>query len=209
MRKQTYTILTLLISLLLSATAEAQVKFGLRLGANVSKASISKRLFSTDDRDGFFFGPTLDIKIPYLGFGTDLSVQYNNKKVQLDAEDGTGLNSGVSHIQTIEIPLNIKFTVGNDKVFSVYGAMGPQVSWNIGGKSLKAIFDTSQYTMRSSMFSWNLGAGFTFIGKLRLSYNYNIQIGETAEINFINDVGDAIHGHLRTNQNQFFLTYFF
>ena len=209
MRKQTYTILILLVSFLTSANADAQVKFGFRLGANVSKASISKKLFSTDDRDGFFFGPTLDLKIPFLGLGTDLSVQYNNKKVQLDAEEGTGLNSGVSHIQTIEVPLNIKWTIGNDKVFSVYGAMGPQLSWNIGGKSLKDIFKTSQYTMRSSMFSWNLGAGFTFIGKLRLSYNYNIQIGETAEIDFINDVGDAIHGHLRNNQHQFFLTYFF
>lgn len=189
--------------------ADAQVKFGVRLGANMSRAYIDKRIFVSDNRTGFVLGPTLDVKIPVLGLGFDLSAMYDYKTTVLDASEESGLNSGTKGLHCFDIPLNIKWTVGNDKAISVYAAMGPQISWNIGGQSLKGILDTSQYTMRSSMFSWNLGAGFTFLRRIRLSYNYNIGIGETAEVNFINSMGDAIHGKMRNNTHQFFLTYFF
>ena len=192
-----------------STNANAQIKVGIKIGTNLSKASINNRIFSSENRAGFLVGPMMDVKLPILGLGIDIAVQYNCRYLQLDAADGSGLNSGVPNIHTIDIPMNAKWTIGNDKILSFYGATGPQISWNIGGQNLKSILNANQYTMRSSMFSWNFGLGATIVKKFRLGYTYNIGIGETADINIIDELGEAVHGNLRNHSHQFFLVHFF
>lgn len=189
--------------------ADAQVKFGVRFGPNTSSASINRNLLSAENRTGFILGPTLDAKIPILGLGFDLSAVYDHRIVHLNANEESGMTSGTKTFKSLDIPLNIKWTLGNDKSFSVYGATGPQVSWNLDSQSLKGILDVSQYKMKNSYFSWNIGAGLTFLNMIRLSYNYNIGIGNTAEINFVDEMGEVVQGHIRNHTHQFFLTYFF
>lgn len=195
--------------LFVPANANAQIKVGIKIGTNVSKASINDKIFSSDNRAGFLVGPMIDVKVPILGLGFDLGVQYNCRYMQLDATEESGLVGGITNIHTIDVPLNAKWTVGNDKILSFYGATGPQISWNIGDQNLESILRTSQYTMRSSMFSWNIGFGATIVRKFRIGYTFNIGIGETADINIINELGDAVHGDLRNNSHQLFLVHFF
>lgn len=191
------------------ANVNAQIKVGIKIGTNVSKASINDKIFSSDNRAGFLVGPMIDVKVPILGLGFDLGVQYNCRYMQLDTTEESGLVGGITNIHTIDVPLNAKWTVGNDKILSFYGATGPQISWNIGDQNLESILRTSQYTMRSSMFSWNIGFGATIVRKFRIGYTFNIGIGETADINIINELGDAVHGDLRNNSHQLFLVHFF
>lgn len=199
-----------MLMLLMPSNAMGQVKFGVKFGANMSRASFNKHFFDKENQVGFLIGPMLDVKVPILGLGLDLAVQYNNKKVQFETDDrDLSMYHGYATLQHIEVPLNVKWTLGNDKVFSVYGATGPQFSWNINDQSLKQIFSTDQYTMRSSSFSWNVGAGFTFLRKLRLGYTYSIGIGETANIEFEDGWGNILDSKLKSNSHQFFVTYFF
>lgn len=210
MKKFIFITCLVLTAFMLPTSADAQVKLGLKFGANMSKSSFNNHFFDKENQVGFLIGPMLDIKIPILGIGLDLAVQYNNKKVQFETDDvQLSQYRGYATLQNIEVPMNLKWTLGNDKIFSVYGATGPQFSWNINDQSLKQIFETDQYTMRNSAFSWNVGAGFTFLRKLRLGYTYNIGIGETAKIKFEDGYGNLIDSRLKSNTHQFFVTYFF
>lgn len=195
--------------LMFTLPSDAQIKFGIKVGANVSKASINRRLFDSDNRLGFVAGPILDLKVPILGLGFDIAAQYNCRYAQLIASDGTNLVSGTPAIQTIEIPFNAKWTIGFDNLLSVYAAMGPQISWNVGGQSLKDILSINQYNMKDSFFSWNLGAGINFARSFRIGYVYNIAIGATAEVSVVQAVGGAINTKLRNHNHQFFIVHFF
>jgi len=194
---------------LLPSLADAQVKFGVKVGANVGNASINKDLFSSGNRLGIVFGPLLDAKIPIIGLGFDIAVQYSCKNSQLDANEETDLASGVASVHSIEIPFNAKWTFGDDDIISAYAATGPQIGWNIGGKNLRQIFEMQDYKIKKSLFSWNFGAGITFLSNFRLGYNYNIAVGATAEVDYENALGDIIHGKLRNNTHQIFLVHYF
>lgn len=202
-------LLIVITSYFAPPVADAQIKFGIKIGTNIASASFSKNIFSSGNRVGFIFGPMIDAKIPFLGLGIDAAIQYQCKYAQLDATSESGQTSGVPSLHTIDIPINAKWTFGSDNVVSAYAATGPQFSWNIGGESLNEIFDISQYQMHGSIFSWNVGAGVNFLKRFRLGYTYNIAIGATADVDLTDAAGDVIHGKLRNNTHQIFFTHYF
>lgn len=204
-------IIILITALLFIATMnmDAQIKLGAKIGTNQNSAHIDRTLFDSTNRSGFLFGPMVDLKIPFFGLGFDAALQYNYRKAQLDAIDESENKSGVSSFHTIEIPFNLKWTLGNDHIASIYAATGPQFAWNIGGRSLENILDRHQYKMRNAIYSWNLGAGCTFFSRVRLGYTYNIALGESVEILYIKDTGSLVHSKLKNNTHQFFFVVLF
>lgn len=204
--------ITLLIAALLflvTTDIDAQIKLGAKFGWNINKARLDQTLFASTNRQGFLFGPMIDCKIPFLGLGCDAALQYDYRKIQLDAPEESDNKSGVSKLHTIEIPFNVKWTIGNDKFFSVFAATGPQFGWNIGGRSLKRILDRDQYKMKNAIYSWNIGVGCTLLSNVRVGYTYNIGISENAEILYLNDFDNIVHTKLRNNTHQFYLVYFY
>lgn len=198
----------LLATLLAALPANAQgVKFGIKAGFNVSDVDLKGNLMNNvakDNQTGFFAGATLDVAFPIGGLGADIAVLYDQKKLKTEFDD-------TETLEYIDIPLNVKYTFGFSSVASAYVATGPQVAFNIGGKSLDYFKDAyeSEFQMRNSEFSWNVGAGATVLGHLRIGYNYNIALGRTADFNF-KDVQEKYHdGELKHNTHQISLTYLF
>lgn len=198
--KRFFYLITLLM--LIASTASAQVKFGIKGGLNIAKASFNKEVLSSDNKAGFFVGPMVDVKVPGVGVGFDLALQYNNKKTKID----NGAESESVTVQKIEVPINLKWAFGNDKVFSVYAATGPQISWNVGSNSLKEIIGYN-YNFKNCMFSWNVGAGFTIVKHFRVGYTYNIAVNETAVLT-IPSMDDLSIKH-KENSHQVFVAYLF
>ncbi|RKW53433.1 MAG: hypothetical protein D8H98_17250, partial [Prevotella sp.] len=58
-------------ALTLSANASAQLKFGLKGGINTSEVSVNDDVWKTDNRLGFFIGPTVKFTLPIVGMGMD------------------------------------------------------------------------------------------------------------------------------------------
>ena len=57
----------------MTLTAQAQgLKFGVKGGLNITKMSFNKDLFNSDNKVGFFVGPSLKLSLP-LGFGVDIA----------------------------------------------------------------------------------------------------------------------------------------
>jgi hypothetical protein len=71
--KKLLSTLMVIACLALAIPAQAQIKFGVKAGLNVSKLHLSKETLSSDNRAGFFIGPTAEFTLPLLGLGIDSS----------------------------------------------------------------------------------------------------------------------------------------
>ena len=207
MKKNILSLAALVAAFLLAMPSQAQVQFGVKGGLNLNSVSMKDMSANLkgDNRTGFFAGVTADVTIPVLGLGADVSLLYDNKV--LGVSDESGDHNKTLHY--VALPINAKYTIGLSSLASVYLATGPQFSWNVGSKSWAPTHITEGWELKKSEFSWNVGAGATVLGHVRVGYNYNIGIGETAETTVWNAAGKAVTGKLKNNTHQISLTYLF
>ena len=64
---------------LVALTANAQVRFGVKGGMDLAKLSFKNDVFNSDNRMGWYVGPTLNIPIPLPGMRIDLAALYNQR----------------------------------------------------------------------------------------------------------------------------------
>lgn len=212
--KKFYSTLILAAALLFAAPASAQFKYGIKGGLNVSQLSGKSDVLSSDNRTGWFAGAFGEFTLPIIGVGVELGVQYENRgKVEtetiteFEGQPIEPIPATSASLQYIDIPLNIKWTYGFSSLASVYIATGPQFAFNVGNKSL---FHNS-YSLKNSEFSWNVGLGATLIKHLRIGYNYNIGIGNTAEVqnNPQGEVSKMLLGNGKSRTHQISVAYIF
>ncbi len=202
-------LLLLALVTLAGSAAQAKLKFGIRAGANMTKANLDgsvSDLFKSSTRPGYFVGPTLELSTGFLGLGFDIAALYENKRLNLDNAAG---ESDSQSLHYIDIPLNLRWTLSLGKI-GVYAATGPQIAWNVGGK-LMQFLQENNYDINKSTFSWNVGGGINLGKHFRLGYTYNIAIGQTAELkNIVNTALTTVeNAKLKSNSHQVHLTYFF
>lgn len=198
--KKIFGVIALAAAFMFAVPAQAQLKFGVKAGLNVSKASLDKGVLSADNRTGFFVGPMAEFTLPVIGLGVDAALLYDNKSVKVGAEG----ESASSTLHYIDIPINVKYTIGLGSLASVYGATGPQFSYNIGGRSILE----GSYALKDSDFSWNIGAGVKLLGHLQVGYNYNIALGKTAEVKEAEAI-DFVGKSFKNNTHQISVAYMF
>lgn len=192
--KKIFSALMLMACLCLAIPARAQLQFGVKAGLNVSKVSVSKEIFSPDNRTGFFFGPTAEATIPLLGLGIDVSALYNQYGV--DTEEGSTMK------KSIEIPVNVKWTFGFSSVVGAYLAVGPQFGFNVGHKWFR---DVCEFKKKSTSF--NVGAGLKLFGHVHVGANYNFAVKDNG-IMVKDDNGTYVDG-FKQNTWQVSLAYMF
>lgn len=168
--KKFMTVLLVAAGLLLAAPAQAQLKFGVKAGVNLSKASLSGKDLNTKNYTGYFVGPMAEFTIPLIGLGVDGALLYSHKGAMKVEGETAKMNS-------IEIPVNLKYTIGLGSLLGVYIAVGPQFGYNIGKKN----FSDYDFKLKGSNLSANVGAGVKLLGHLQAGVNYNIALGKTGE----------------------------
>lgn len=168
MKKSVY-ILLFALSVSLTAQAQSSLKFGIKAGMNISEMRFDQKIINKDNNAGFFVGPMIDVKLPIIGISFDLAALYDQQKVGAGVED--------SNLKFIDIPLNVKYNIGLGDFLSAYIATGPQLSFNIGDDDILE----HEYELKSSQFSWNIGAGVKVVNHLIVGYHYNIGLGDYAD----------------------------
>ena len=116
------------------------LKFGVKGGLNISKMSFSKDVFDSDNKTGFYVGPTIKLSLP-LGFGLDIAALYDQRStdVKTDAKpSGTtvAVYAGDEKItqKSIQIPVNLRYNIGLAASAGIYLAAGPQFGFPVGDK---------------------------------------------------------------------------
>ena len=186
------------LMMLAALPASAQFSYGIKAGLNMSRVSFSKNAgVDRDTKTGFFVGPMAEITVPIIGIGVDAAILYDNKVI--NAEDAN------KTLHYIDIPINLKYTLGLGDMAGVFVATGPQFAFNIGDRNIWH----GDYKLKTSEFSWNIGIGAKLIYHLQIAYNYNIGLGKTAEVTPKGVADGIVTGKMKNNTHQISVAYMF
>lgn len=204
--KKILSLVFMVAAMLYATSVNAQIKFGLKGGLNVTSMSFSEDVFDASNKTGFFVGPMVKVTVPIVGLSFDAAALYDQKEAKVKADDYDLTGKNVKQ-QSINIPVNVRYGFGLSSLANAFVFAGPQWGINVGDKNFKWA-DKASYSLKKSNFSVNVGAGVTLLSHLQISANYNIACGKTAEVNLLNGVGKAID---KSNNNswQIALGYWF
>lgn len=178
--KKVLSIVFLVAAMLFAANANAQIKFGLKGGLNVTSMSFSEEVFDASNKTGFFVGPMVKVTVPIVGLSFDAAALYDQKEADVKYT-GTEGELGKVNVkqQSINIPVNVRYGFGLSSLANIFLFAGPQWGINVGDKNFKWN-ESSSYSLKKSNFSVNVGAGVTLLNHLQVSANYNIACGKSA-----------------------------
>ena len=207
-------VVVLMMALLMISPANAQVRLGIKGGMNLSKLTFDKDVVSSNNRAGFFVGPIFYVDLPFLpGFGFDLAAIYDRKGTTMTAVIDDQKYEKKGYVQFLDVPIAVNYKISFTRGFAIYGSTGPQFSFNLKQDDFKTIVDQrANYKIKDSNFSWNVGFGMEIVRHFRLGYNYNIALGDWAEVK--EDLTETVYQGLKNDKmkgssHQVYLVYIF
>ena len=182
--------------------SQAQVKFGLKGGLNLTSLSADNIAGGVSNKSGFFVGPTVKFTLPVVGLSLDASALYDQRNAKIKNADAT------VKFQSVQIPINVRYGFGLSSVVNVFAFAGPQFGFNIGDKS-KLLDQMGSWSLKSSNISGNVGIGATVFSKLQITANYNCQLSKSGEVEYKDANGATQTGKMKFNSWQLGLGYYF
>jgi len=203
--KKIFTLVVLLATM--TVAVQAQVKFGVKGGLNLTTMKFDKDVANKSNQAGFFIGPTVNFTLPVVGLGVDASALYDQRSAKIDGADETLKQ------QSIQIPVNLRYGFGLGNTASVYVFAGPQFGFAIGDKVANVVDDALDWRLKDSNLSANVGLGLMLLNHLQISANYNIALGTTGEFEVVNAVAgtawNTVTGKTKANAWQISVAYLF
>ena len=116
--KKVLSIVFLVAAMLFAANANAQIKFGLKGGLNVTSMSFSEEVFDASNKTGFFVGPMVKVTVPIVGLSFDAAALYDQKEADVKYAAEGELGKVNVKQQSINIPVNVRYGFGSLLVHS-------------------------------------------------------------------------------------------
>lgn len=157
----------------IAGSANAQFKFGPRVGINVNSLHFNEQTFNSDNRTGFTAGLQGEFTVPVIGIGLDASLMYVRRNMEIN-EDGDVFNK---HCDYFEIPVNLKWKMNIPliaKLVKPYIFTGPSFAFMTSKKAI-----SEAYKYKSVDTSWNFGLGLEFISHLQVSAYYGFGLNNS------------------------------
>lgn len=175
MKKNFSTLMIAVCCMFIAMPVQAQlIKWGVKGGVNMTKIDWDGGYDGNKDNStGFFIGPMAEITIPIVGLGVDGALLYSQKGQKTDIlVDGERYT--VDAKQTgLEIPVNLKYTIGLGSMLGIYFAAGPDFFFD---------FKEKEGVDRKAQVGLNLGAGVKLIQHLQIGINYQIPLGDSFKL---------------------------
>ena len=168
--KKVLSILMVAVALMMAAPAQAQlIKFGVKGGMNFSKLDTNVKNWNdaVDSSTRFFVGPMAEVTLPISGLGVDGAVMFSQR------------GKGEAKQQGLEIPVNLKYTLGLGSMFGIYLAAGPDFFFNF--KDFVGIGVNTE----KSQVAINVGAGLKLLRKLQVGLTYQIPMSDSYTVDML------------------------
>ncbi|MGL4292920.1 MAG: outer membrane beta-barrel protein [Bacteroidales bacterium] len=166
------------------ASVDAQVKFGIRGGANFSDLDIDGlNIFKTNTATGWFLGGAAEFMMPVIGLGLDASLMYS--KVSSELQYTPAIDKDYK-IHYLILPVNIKYKLGLPLVKPFIYA-GPELCLRLCDNSkgiwkdlsLSDLDDLQRLRSRGADIKVNVGGGVELLDRLEIFFNYNVGLTNT------------------------------
>lgn len=168
------TFVFLLLSVFVVTASQAQVRFGVKGGLNLSGVSVDDGNVLDKNVTGFHIGPSLEALINNT-FGLDVSLLYSQKGIKFK----DGKNTNTSKTGYAEIPVNLKYLFTVSDNIKPYALAGPYINFKISGDdNIGTSYDnvSEQWKAKSFGAGLNFGAGVQFFNFLQLGVNYGFSM---------------------------------
>lgn len=182
---KTLRLLLLVFAVAFSFTSMAQIRFGVKGGVNIAKATFDvanvEDNFAVDNLTGFQLGPTMEAMLPGIGIGVDVGLIYSQRGFKLtDRSDGQEASTRMGYI---DLPVNLKWKFGIP-IVKVYLTAGPYISLKVSQNSdLSSLAEKGSAILddvKAKSFSagLNFGMGVEVFKHLQVGANYGLGLTE-------------------------------
>lgn len=195
-------VLLIAMSFAVVIPAQAQIKFGVKGGLNLAKADFNTSDLKADNFTGFFIGPMLDITLPIIGLGVDGALLYSQQGISFTNKTGT-IDETIKQ-KGLDIPVNLKYSIGLGSLASIYLAAGPSFFFNFSGDD--KIDGIGDIKMKNAQVAINLGGGLKLFKHLQVGVNYKMPLNDSAQIK---EMGDLLDAEYKTKVWQISVAYMF
>ena len=173
-----------------SATADAQIKFGLKAGAAINDLKFDSDIFSKENRAGFTGGLMLEFTVPVIGVGFDVSAMYVHRTVNFENTEGynelTEEERDALGRDYIDIPVNLKYKLslpGIGSVVKPFVTTGPSFAFLVSKKEVNDFIKN-----KSCDIAWNFGFGVELFSHVQVAASYGLGLTNTLE--YVNLAGN-------------------
>ncbi len=163
-----FAVLALTIISATSMTANAQFRFGPKIGLNVSSLHFDKSAFDSENQTGFTGGLMMEFTVPVIGVGFDLSAMYVRRNAQFMQNNEVAKDKR----DYIEIPLNLKYKIGLPvvgKIITPYLTTGPSVAFLTSKTGFDGFVKNKTFDA-----AWNFGFGVQLLNHLQVGASYGL-----------------------------------
>ena len=174
MMKKTFSILVIAAALLVTLPASAQIKFGIRGGANLVNMKFNNGTFDKDNRAGFVGGAMIEFTVPSIGIGLDASVLYVHREAKSVVANQPNLTRDY-----LDIPVNLKYKLCIPVISNVlkpFVTTGPSFAFLTSKKEIEAAFKN-----KSVDIAWNFGFGVELLSHVQVAASYGLGLTNTLE----------------------------
>lgn len=161
-------------------TVQADIKIGVKAGANLAKASFNVEAIQPKNYTGFQVGPILEVNLPVLPISLDAAILYSQNGLKIK---GLTFEEKMS---TLDVPVNLKLKIHLLNNFGPYLTAGPYVSVKLNDEqtfeNLK--IDVNRKNFRAGV---NLGGGIELSRHLQVGVNYQICLNDEYKVFDVSD----------------------
>lgn len=148
--------------------AQAQFKFGPKVGLTVNDFHFNKSVVDAENQTGWTAGLMAEFTVPVIGISADLSAMYVRRNTKFLEENEMSKDNR----DYIEIPLNIKYKFGLpvvSKFLVPYVGVGPSVSFLTSRRHI-----SDAYKNKSVDWALNFGFGVQLLSHIDLNARYGL-----------------------------------
>lgn len=148
--------------------AQAQFKFGPKVGLTVNDFHFNKSVVDAENQTGWTAGLMAEFTVPVIGISADLSAMYVRRNTKFLEENEMSKDNR----DYIEIPLNIKYKFGLpvvSKFLVPYVGVGPSVSFLTSRRHI-----SDAYKNKSVDWALNFGFGVQLLSHIDPNARYGL-----------------------------------
>ena len=160
MKKSFFSLFMLIIILIPAINANAQIRFGVKAGCDVSEIRIKSNVLTASNRLGYFIGGTLEALVPASGLGGEISILYGRTKYSVTPSDP---NATLTNYDYITIPLHLKQRIKIIPNLGIFFSGGPYAEVKIDGLNIQETIDV--YKSKDFALGLSAAAGINVLNR--------------------------------------------